>query len=77
MSFFKVCKAAVSDLQEELLALGLGVAAGVEVVLEGDGALERADDVDLLALGPPYPVGEGEGVGHGRAQHDDVHVVRQ
>ena len=41
------------------------------------GSFQGADDVDLLSLGPADPVGEVDDVGHGGAQHDDVHVVRK
>ena len=64
-------------LQEEEVVPALGVGAGVEVVLQGHGALQGADDVDALALGAADPVREVQGVWDGGAQHDDVHVVGQ
>ena len=46
-------------------------------MFEWYGPFQRADNIDLLLLGPADPVGEGQCIWHGRAQHDYVDVVWQ
>lgn len=65
----------------EELALGVDdlveVLGGVEEVLERDGPLRGRDDVDVLLLRAPDPVGELFCVGYGGGEEDDVDVVRE
>ena len=51
--------------------------SGLHCISKFTWPLERTDDVDFLAFGPPDPIGEVHDVWHGGAEHDDVDVVRK